>query len=304
MHSPWIGPPRQPIQFLMHSVFKLFLILLFPLYGLGTQFLILPTHAEELSIGSHPTMSGISSVNPALYSASLNHSGLSISRGIWLGDVTLTHLGYTQPAKGKTFHFNAKYSGLSDLEFRDAVPVDDALSTFSSYGVSMNGGLSVQREKQKFGISFSYIFMGLYTETSSGFGLNLGYARDIVKGMKLGISIQNLGIMSKLSEDVPSLPTRMIGGVSKQIIFDNYRNTVYCSGEWNQLATTGKFHFGNNFRWDRISLMGGFSASENVVESSAGFGINLGQYEITYGIQFGSQNLGTPQILTFQFRLP
>ena len=288
----------------MHSVFKLFLILLFPLYGLGTQFLILPTDAEELSIGSHPTMSGILSVNPALYSASLNHSGLSISRGIWLGDVTLTHLGYTQPAKGKIFHFNAKYSGLSDLEFRDAVPVDDALSTFSSYGVSMNGGFSVQREKQKFGISFSYIFMGLYTETSSGFGLNLGYARDIVKGMKLGISIQNLGIMSKLSEDVPSLPTRMIGGVSKQIIFDNYRNTVYCSGEWNQLATTGKFHFGNNFRWDRISLMGGFSASENVVESSAGFGINLGQYEITYGIQFGSQNLGTPQILTFQFRLP
>ena len=288
----------------MHSVFKLFLILLFPLYGLGTQFLILPTDAEELSIGSHPTMSGILSVNPALFSASLNHPGLSISRGIWLGDVTLTHLGYTQPAKGKIFHFNAKYSGLSDLEFRDAVPVDDALSTFSSYGVSMNGGFSVQREKQKFGISFSYIFMGLYTETTSGFGLNLGYARDIVKGMKLGISIQNLGIMSKLSEDVPSLPTRMIGGVSKQIIFDNYRNTIYCSGEWNQSATTGKFHFGNNFRWDRLSLMGGFSASENVVESSAGFGLKLGQYEITYGIQFGSQNLGTPQILTFQFRLP
>ena len=288
----------------MHSVFKLFLILLFPLYGLGTQFLILPTHAEELSIGSHPTMSGISSVNPALYSASLNHSGLSISRGIWLGDVALTHLGYTQPAKGKTFHFNAKYSGLSDLEFRDAVPVDDALSTFSSYGVSMNSGFSIQREKQKLGISFSYIFMGLYTETTSGFGLNLGYARDIVKGMKLGISIQNLGIMSKLSKDAPSLPTRVIGGVSKQIIFNDYRNTIYCSGEWNQSASTGKFYFGNNFRWDRLSLMGGFSASENVVESSAGFGINLGQYEITYGIQFGSQNLGTPQILTFQFRLP
>ena len=288
----------------MHSVFKLFLILLFPLYGLGTQFLILPTHAEELSIGSHPTMSGISSVNPALFSASLNHPGLSISRGIWLGDVTLTHLGYTQPAKGRTFHFNAKYSGLSDLEFRDAVPVDDALSTFSSYGVSMNGGFSVQREKQKFGISFSYIFMGLYTETTSGFGLNLGYARDIAKGMKLGISIQNLGIMSKLSKEAPSLPTRMIGGVSKQIIFNDYQNTVYCSGEWNQSASTGKFYFGNNFRWNRLSLMGGFSASENVVESSAGFGINLGQYEITYGIQFGSQNLGTPQILTFQFRLP
>ncbi|MEC9049583.1 MAG: hypothetical protein VYD66_02170, partial [Candidatus Neomarinimicrobiota bacterium] len=167
-----------------------------------------------------------------------------------------------------------------------------------------NSGFSMQREKQKFGISFSYIFMGLYMETSSGFGLNVGYARDIFKGMKLGISIQNLGIMSKLSKDAPSLPTRMIGGVSKQIMFNDYRNTVYCSGEWNQSASTGKFYFGNNFRWNRLSLMGGFSSSENVVESSAGFGLNLGQYEITYGIQFGSQNLGTPQILTFQFRLP
>ena len=288
----------------MHSVFKLFLLLLFPLYGLGTQFLILPIDAEELSIGSHPTMNGISSVNPALFSASLDHPGLSISRGIWLGDVTLTHLGYTQPAKGKIFHFNARYSGLSDLEFRDAVPLDEALSTFSSYGVSMNGGVSIQREKHKFGISFSYIFMGLYTETSSGFGINLGYARDFVKGMKLGISIQNLGIMSILSKDAPSLPTRMIGGVSKQIIFNDYQNTIYCSGEWNQSVSTGKFYFGNNFRWNLLSVMGGFSASENVVESSAGFGLNLGQYEITYGIQFGSQNLGTPQILTFQFRLP
>jgi hypothetical protein len=110
--------------------------------------------------------------------------------------------------------------------------------------------------------------------------------------------------MSKLSKEAPSLPTRMIGGVSKKIIFNDYQNTVYCSGEWNQSASTGKFYFGNNFRWDRLSLMGGFSASKNVVESSAGFGINLGQYKITYGIQFGSQNLGTPQILTFQFRLP
>jgi len=278
--------------------------MLFPLYGLGTQFLILPTHAEELSIGTHSTMSGISSVNPALFSASLNHPSLSISRGIWLGDVTLTHLGYTQLVKGKTFHFNAKYSGLSDLEFRDALPIDDALSTFSSYGVSMNAGFSVQREKQKFGISFSYIFMGLYTEKSSGFGLNLGYARDIIKDMKFGISIQNLGVMSKLSKDAPSLPTRLIGGVSKQIRFKDYQNTVYCSGEWNQSASTGKFYFGNNFRWDRLSLMGGFLSSENVVESSAGFGFNLGQYEIIYGIQFGSQNLGTPQILTFQFLLP
>jgi hypothetical protein len=50
--------------------------------------------------------------------------------------------------------------------------------------------------------------------------------------------------------------------------------------------------------------MGGLSTSKNVVEYSAGFGINLNRYQITYGIRFGSQNLGVPQIISFQLKLP
>ncbi|SVA70221.1 uncharacterized protein METZ01_LOCUS123075, partial [marine metagenome] len=38
--------------------------------GMGTQFLSLPIDAEELSLGSHPTLKGISPVNPAMNVAS------------------------------------------------------------------------------------------------------------------------------------------------------------------------------------------------------------------------------------------
>ena len=60
-----------------------------PLYGMGTQFMVLPSSAEELSIGSHSTLPGLFSINPALFIASENHPDLSINRGVWLDTTRL-----------------------------------------------------------------------------------------------------------------------------------------------------------------------------------------------------------------------
>ena len=255
---------------------KLFFLLLFPLSGMGTQFLVLPLNATELTLGNHPTIS------PALFTENRGHPDLSMSRGNWFGDVSLTHLGYTQKLNGKTFYLGAKYTGLSDLEFRGTVPQDEALSTFSTYGVAMDAGLSFFKNKQKFSLSLSYISIGLYTGSSSGIGLNIGYVSVLRNGLKIGASIQNLGKMSKLLYESPSLPTRISGGVSKAFNFKDFKNTIYFSGEWYQSSSTNKLNIGNKFNWNRISLMGGLSTSKNVVEYSAGFGINLNRYQITY----------------------
>ena len=91
---------------------------------------------------------------------------------------------------------------------------------------------------------------------------------------------------------------------SKELIFGDNKNELYFSAEWNHLASKRKITIGNSFRWNRLRLMGGFSRSENVVHSSAGFGVQVGQYRFSYGIIFGSQNLGVPQTLTFHLTLP
>ena len=163
MLFPWTGYPRPPIRSPMHSVFKIILTFLVPLYGLGTQFMVLPSSAEELSIGSHSTLPGLFPINPALFIASENHPDLSINRGVWLGDVVLAQIGYNQAMEKKVIHVGLKYSGLSDLEFRDDIPRDNALAEFSSFGLVMDAGVSIARETHKFGLSLSYIHMGLYT---------------------------------------------------------------------------------------------------------------------------------------------
>ncbi|MBL51739.1 MAG: hypothetical protein CMG57_07270 [Candidatus Marinimicrobia bacterium] len=288
----------------MLSVFRLFLLLLFPLFGMGTQFLTLPTSAEELCIGSHPTLSGNYTLNPAVGYANGQNPGLVMSRGVWLGDVSLSRLSYIQTYRGKTFHLGGKYSGLSDLEFRSDVPQDEAFTSFSTYGFALDGGLSFKRENQNFGFSLNYIFMGLYTETSSGLGINIGYTRFFKNKLKFGLSLQNIGIMTKLETSSPNLPLRLLGGISKVINFNEYQNTLFGSIELNKLSPSAKFYFGNHFRWNRLEIMGGFATSEKVIESSAGLGLILGIYQIKYAVQFGSQYLGTPQIFTIQIRLP
>ena len=43
-----------------------------PLSGMGTQFLVLPSSAEELSMGSHATLPGLFPINPALFQRQKN----------------------------------------------------------------------------------------------------------------------------------------------------------------------------------------------------------------------------------------
>ena len=288
----------------MHLIFSFLLAFSIPLSGMGTQFLVLPSSAEELSMGSHATLPGLFSVNPALFSAPKKYPHFSIDRGTWLGDVTLTHLGYNQNSGSRTTHLGIKYSGLTDLEFRQDMPQDNASSRFSAYGLAIDGGASISRKNQKFGFSISYINFGLYTESSSGIALNLGYALELKNGVTLGLVGQNIGWMKKLSSSSPSLPLRFSTGLSKLIRSDMFTNNIFGSVEWNSIISAPKIYVGNRFSWNRLDILTGYSTAKEVVESSIGIGLNLNRYHIAYGVRVGSQDLGIPKTLSLRLLLP
>ena len=288
----------------MRSIFSLLIILSVPITGMGTQFLVLPSSAEELSMGSHATLPGLFPINPALFSAPKKYPHFSINRGSWLSDVTLTHIGYNQAWDNKTTHFGIKYSGLTDIEFRENIPQDNAFSSFSAYGFAMDAGISIDREDQKFGFSISYIDLGLYTERTSGFGLNLGYALDLKNGINIGLAVQNIGRMKTLSSKAPSLPMRLSTGASKLIRSDRFVNNIFGSVEWNSVVAASKIYLGNRFSWNRLDILAGYSTSKEVVESSIGIGLNLNRYHISYGVRIGSQDLGIPKVLSVRLLLP
>tara|TARA_Y100001936_G_C16005255_1_gene630285 strand:+ start:484 stop:1350 length:867 start_codon:yes stop_codon:yes gene_type:complete len=288
----------------MHSIFRLFFFTLVPLFSMGTQILVLPSSAEELSIGTHPTLSGLFSMNPALFTANQRKPYLLLNRGNWLGDVSLSQISYNQTITNKVTHFGLKYSGLTDLEFRGDIPQDDASANFSAYGLVLDAGLSIQNENHRFGFSVSYIHFGIYTEEAKGLSADFGYALNMKNGYSLGMVLQNIGKMTKLDSRSPKLPSGFSAGVSKNSKFNEFTNTVFASMEWNSVASVSKVHLGNKFSWNKLDLMAGYSTSKEITESSIGIGFDFNRFNITYGTRIGSQDIGFPKIISLEILLP
>jgi len=288
----------------MRLIFSLLFSIAIQLQGMGTQMLNLPSSADELSMGSHATLGGLFPINPALYIANEKHPYLSLNRGNWIGDVSLSQIGYNKIGLDKVFHIGIKYSGLTDLEFRDNVPQDDASSNFSAYGLVLDAGVGFKRLNHSYGISISYVQFGLYTEQSKGVSIDLGYSIKLKNGYSIGLVAKNLGGMTKLENSSPSLPKRFCSGISKEFQFKNFKNSIFGSIEWNSLVSEAKVHLGNRFRWNRLNLLAGYSTSNQVVESSVGIGINFDRYQVIYGTRFGSQDLGFPKLLSIRVLMP
>jgi len=288
----------------MRLIFSLLFSIVIQLQGMGTQMLNLPSSADELSMGSHATLGGLFPINPALYIANEKHPYLSLNRGNWIGDVSLSQIGYKKIVLDKVFHIGIKYSGLTDLEFRGNVPQDDASSNFSAYGLVLDAGVGFKRLNHSYGISISYVQFGLYTEQSKGVSIDLGYSIKLKNGYSIGLVAKNFGGMTKLENNSPSLPKRFCSGISKEFQFKNFKNSIFGSIEWNSLVSEAKVHLGNRFRWNRLNLLAGYSTSNQIVESSIGIGINFDRYQVIYGTRFGSQDLGFPKLLSIRVLMP
>ena len=289
----------------MDLVFKILIYLLsLPIFGMGSNFLMLPSSVDQIAVGNHSTIDGSSPINPALFSAVENQSNIQVSRGAWIGDINLMNISFNQSLKNKVFHFGINYSGLTGFEYRENRPEDLPKSHFSSYGLLIKSGFSIKNIRNSFGISFSYLKMGIETQETGGIGINFGFAHQFNQVLKLGISLENIGYVNEINKKKITLPTRLTTTLSSKIFPDKYNSTIYGSIDWDSDFTDNKYLLGNSTSWNNFNLYNGFLISENLKEFSAGFSIKINSIDIGYGKKFSSHNLGSPQIISFKILLP
>ena len=240
----------------MRLIFKIFLLLYFPLFGLGGQFLVIPYNAKELGLGSQPTI-GIFIFESCIVFCKEGNPSLNISQGNWIGGVSLSSADYSHHLKNKILYLGLRYSGLSDLEFRVNKPQDEPLAKFSSYGLSLKSGVAFSAKNIQYGFSFSYISMGIYTESSHGFSLGLGSLINLKNNLDVGISAQGLGSMSPLLNDSPSIPQRFFIGVSKLNSIRFLDNSSFLSFELNNFNKKLNYlwNIGNKITLETIRVL-------------------------------------------------
>jgi len=262
-------------------------------FGIGTQFLSIPQNTIELIIGINPVLNNIS-----------NKPTLSASYGNWLAGINVSSFGYSCKIAGGTAGFNVRYIALNDIELRTDRPTDDPLSVFGATAIALDGSYNRQIGIGLLSTKLRYISMQLFDETSTGFAADIGLQHKVNENFNVGFSVLNLGRMSELNQEIPKLPVRIIGGSSYGFNFGETENALFVALEKSSIVEGIIFRVGEVTNWNKLQFLIGTQVSENVVSISGGIGIKLGAYDIKYGMQFGSQTLGIPQMLDLSVVLP
>lgn len=273
----------------MRLIFKIITpVLLYQslMFGIGTQFLSIPHNATELVIGLNPVLTNI-----------VNKPVISASYGNWLAGINVSSFGYNRSALGGTAGFDVRYVALNDLELRSDYPTDDPLAVFGVTAIALDGNYSKQTKIGLLSTKLRYISMHLFDESATGISMDIGLQLSISDELNVGFSLLNLGSMSELYKEKPKLPVRIIIGSSYLFKINNIDNSLFVALEKSSVVEGIIFRAGEIANWNKLQFLIGTQFSKEIASLSGGIGIKIGAYAIRYGIYFGSQSLGIPQML-------
>ena len=195
-----------------------------------------------------------------------------------------------------------RYAGITDLEFREETPSDNPESYYPAYGISLEALLSQKLgEGSRVGFNFKRINFSIYDQSSTGFGVDLGYHRVFDNELSLGASILNFGKISKLNKKAPSLPLMTLVGLSKHIKIKNISCLSLVSTSYEIDSNIFSLSLANKFLWEKFQINVGAQKSGDTAAFSFGTGMNIANYNVFYAFQIGNQLIGVPQ--TFSIRI-
>ena len=273
-------------------------------FGLGTQFLSVPSNAIDLAFGSSPLLGKLALNNPALLTAAPQGINMHMSYGSWISNVSASSFALASKLNRGNVGFQLRHMGLNDLELRTTTPTDLPLATFGSSAFAIDGGYSRSFGGLKVGASLRYIFVQLHTEKIAGYAVDAGIIHSISKNIQVGVSALNLGVMEQSATYNPSLPTRLLSAISYQFTRPTWNHTVCFSAEKSSFVNGPIFRVASETRYNKLDIRLGSHLSDKVTVFSGGFGIRLGILDLHYGLQVGSQHLGIPQMVDLSLRLP
>ncbi len=291
----------------MRLISKIFLIVIFNVcsfsFSIGTNFLLLPENARAMALGQHPSLGGSESINPALIKQKNDSPMFDINSGNWFGDINLAGLNYIQRFGNYNNRLFIRHADVSDIELRDDSPSDNPISKFSAYAFQLGAGVSRGNKFGNFGMMFSYLSLGIYDQKADGFSIDIGYSKLLSNDLSLGVSILNLGYMSKFYLDRPELPIALVAGISKKLDLFKSKNNIYFTYEYFARQLLMKFKFGADIQLGQLNFLAGYSITKFDTEFSIGGGIKYGRFRVIYAMRLGSQEIGEPKIFSINYRM-
>lgn len=244
--------------------------------------------------------------NPAAMSAVLG-TRVIFMHNEYLLSMRLEQAALTHETEYGTFGLGFTGLYMDEMDRYDDVPSDVPLGTFSAYDVSFTVAYSRYLiPNLSAGVAVKPVYEKIDEITAAGVAFDLGlYHVSKVPGVKFAAVASNIGTPMKFVDEEFELPrTLKIGGSFEREI-PTLRGGILATldlvfpndGEMKQ-------HVGAEYGYDRrLFLRAGYKGGYDSQGATFGLGVRLREFDLDYGVIFGSNDLGDSHRISLSLRV-
>lgn len=296
---------------------KIILLITIPLISIlpqsagnsGLSFLKFGFGARNISMGDVGSV--LSNDVTALYYNPANLAGTEGSQVMfmhneWVQDVTSEVVGVKSSIFGLPVALGLNTTSVSGIEIRQKAEVDPEGTFNANYFFgSLSTGFFIN-ENISVGLTGKYLYEGLYTDESTGFGVDLGVNyKTPYKGLTAAAVLKNLGSMDALRVESTKLPTEFRVGAAYSFDLSQSDFGLIAAGEFQKytLDDNSHFNFGGEVMYKNIiALRAGYQTGYESRNFTGGVGLIWGNLNFDYAFVPFSLGFGSANLFSLNFK--
>lgn len=231
--------------------------------------------------------------NPAL-NGWQDHFSASASYADWFLDMNKSALFVVRPTPIMNVGLGAAVFDAGAVEFRDDIPTDQPIGTFTPYDYSLYlnlsrafpGGITV-------GASGKFYDEDIMSYYAHAWGADLGLAYEPRKNLKLAASVMDVGSSMQFEHAAYSLPARAAVGASYALPLGWTRVSVAADGGYGFFDRQYAFNAGAEaLLGNVVALRGGYKILDQTAGLTLGIGFRVKGIRIDYAYGANGLSLG------------
>jgi len=188
------------------------------------------------------------------------------------------------------------YLGMNvdDIELRTG-PSANPIGTFGAHDVAL--GISYATDfgaGVRVGGTLKYLWESIFEETSHGWAVDLGaQKRNLFPGLSLGAVLKDVGQMTALRVEAPTLPSRIRVGAAYDWMQNWVPELMLAADVEKPFEGDGTGHIGIEVRPVKpLALRAGYITGIDSRGVTAGFGLDWARFHVNYGYSPFQEDLG------------
>ncbi|HSG27998.1 MAG TPA: PorV/PorQ family protein, partial [Candidatus Krumholzibacterium sp.] len=277
--------------------------------GTGLTFLSLGVSARRLGMGEAyiavPDDPSSMHFNPAALSL-VDHTALSLMHREWIQDTDIEYIAGGAKFNKFALGFSVYYVSIPDIEIR-SVP-GPPVGTFSARNAAL--GLSAAydvSEALAIGATAKYVYEKILVDDAGGMVFDIGGVYSTPHGIRLGLSLLNLGSISALRYESSTPPRSFRGGASYTGELSSFPAVLTASMDVISPLEEGSSHVhvgGEAKLYETIAIRIGYQTGYDARDITLGTGFTTGIVTVDYAFVPTRYDLGSTHAfsLTLAFR--